>query len=47
MPKVTLKKDTDIEWNGKIKTLKAGVEYILPASIAKGLKPAPKKAKKE
>ena len=46
MPKVKLKKDTEIEWNGKIKTLKGGVEYNLPANLAKSLKPAPKKEKK-
>ena len=47
MPKVTLKKDTDIEWNGKVKTLKAGVEYVLPKELANKLKPPASKASKK
>jgi len=46
MPKVKLKKDTEIEWDGKVKILKGGVEYNLPADLAKALKPAPKAKKK-
>jgi hypothetical protein len=40
------KTDTEIEWNGKVKTLKAGVEYNLPADLAKKVKPAPVRKKK-
>lgn len=47
MAKVKLSKDTEIDWNGKIKVLRAGVTYNLPAALAKKLKPAPKKSKKD
>jgi hypothetical protein len=46
MAKVKVKTDTEIEWNGKVKTLKAGVEYNLPADLAKKVKPAPVRKKK-
>ena len=46
MAKVKVKTDTEVESNGKVKTLKAGVEYNLPADLAKKLKPAPARRKK-